>query len=55
MREYALIITGFIIIFVTILPPTWVVDLGTLTLGALLLLLGIIELNKKDEPSSVDD
>ena len=55
MREYALIVTGFIIIFITILPPTWVVDLGTLTLGALLLFLGIIELNKKDEPSSVDD
>jgi len=54
MREYALIVAGFIIIFITILPPTWVVDLGTLTLGALLLLLGIIELSKKDEPSSVD-
>ena len=54
MREYALIVTGVIIIFVTILPPTWVVDLGTLTLGALLLLLGIIELSKKDGPSSVD-
>ncbi len=55
MREYALIVTGVIIIFVTILPPTWYVDLGTLTLGTLFLLLGIIELNKKNEPSSVDD
>ena len=54
MREYALIVAGVIIIFITILPPTWVVDLGTLTLGGLLLLLGIIELSKKDGPSSVD-
>ncbi len=51
MLEYALIITGFIIIFVTILPPTWYVDLGTLVLGALFLLLGINEMNKKDKNS----
>jgi len=49
MLEYALILAGIIIIFVTILPPTWYVDLGTLALGALLLLRGIIELNKKDK------
>ena len=51
MREYALIIAGFIIIFVTILPPTWYVDLGTLALGTLLLIQGIIEMRKKDEDS----
>ena len=51
MREYALIIAGFIIIFVTILPPTWYVDLGTLALGALLLFLGINELIKRNKSS----
>jgi hypothetical protein len=49
MLEYALIIAGFIIIFITILPPTWYIDLGTLTLGALLLLQGLKELNKKNK------
>ena len=51
MLEYAFIVTGFIIIFVTILPPTWYIDLGTLVLGALFLLLGINEWNKKDKGS----
>jgi len=46
MLKYALIIAGFIIIFLTILPPTWYVDVGTFLLGALLLLLGVMELNK---------
>jgi len=49
MLEYALIIAGFIIVFITILPPTWYIDLGTLALGALLLLQGLKELNKKDK------
>jgi len=49
MLDYALIVAGFIIIFVTILPPTWYVDLGTLVLGALLLFLGINELRKKND------
>ena len=51
MREYALIVAGFIIIFVTFLPPTWYVDVGTLLLGTLLLLLGIKEMIKKDKGS----
>ena len=49
MFDYALIIAGFIIMFITILPPTWYVDLGTLVLGSLLLFLGINEMRKKDE------
>jgi len=51
MLEYALIVTGFIIIFVTFLPPTWYVDVGTLLLGALFLILGINEMIKKDKSS----
>lgn len=47
MLKYALIVAGFIIIFLTILPPTWYVDVGTFMLGALLLLLGIMEINKE--------
>jgi hypothetical protein len=51
MLEYALIVTGIIMLFVTILPPTWHVDVGTLILGALLLIQGLKELNKKNESS----
>jgi uncharacterized membrane protein len=47
MLKYVLIVAGFIIIFLTILPPTWYVDAGTFMLGVLLLLLGIIEMNKE--------
>ena len=47
MLKYVLIIAGFIILFITILPPTWYIDAGTFMLGALLLLLGIIEMNKE--------
>ncbi len=47
MLKYVLIVAGFIIIFLTILPPTWYVDVGTLLLGVLLLILGIMELNKE--------
>ena len=47
MLKYVLILAGFIIIFLTILPPTWYVDVGTFLLGALLLLLGVMELNKE--------
>ncbi len=47
--EYALIIAGFIVVFITILPPTWYIDLGTLAIGALLLLQGLKELNKKNK------
>ena len=49
MREYALIISGIVILFITVLPPTWQVDVGTLVLGALLLIQGLKELNKKNE------
>ena len=49
MLKYVLIIAGFIILFITILPPTWYVDAGTFMLGALLLLLGIIEMNKEEK------
>lgn len=49
MREYVFIIAGIVMLFVTILPPTWQIDIGTLLLGALLLLQGIIELNRKNE------
>ena len=49
MLEYVLIIAGIIMLFVTILPPTWQIDLGTLALGALLLIQGIRELNRKNE------
>jgi hypothetical protein len=47
MLKYALVLAGFIIIFLTILPPTWYVDVGTFMLGALLLLLGVMEINKE--------
>ena len=47
MLKYVLIIAGFIMIFLTLLPPTWYVDVGTLVLGVLLLVLGIFELNKE--------
>jgi uncharacterized membrane protein HdeD (DUF308 family) len=46
--EYVLIIAGIIMLFVTIMPPTWQIDIGTLVLGALLLLQGIRELNRKN-------
>lgn len=49
MLDYALIISGIIILFITILPPTWQVDVGTLILGALLLYQGLVELNKKNQ------
>ena len=54
MLDYALIISGVIILFITILPPTWHIDIGTLILGALLLLQGLIELNKKNEAREKD-
>jgi hypothetical protein len=41
-------------LFVTILPPTWQIDLGTLALGALLLIQGIKELNKKNEEKETE-
>jgi len=47
MLKYVLIVGGFIILFLTLLPPTWYVDAGTFLLGALLLALGIIELIKE--------
>ncbi len=47
MLKYAFVVAGFIIIFLTLLPPTWYVDVGTFMLGALLLLLGIMEINKE--------
>jgi len=47
MLKYVLIVAGFILIFLTLLPPTWYVDVGTLLLGVLLLVLGIMELNKE--------
>ena len=47
MLKYLLIVAGFIMIFLTLLPPTWYVDVGTFLLGVLLLALGIIELNKE--------
>ena len=47
MLKYLLIVAGFIMIFLTLLPPTWYVDVGTLLLGVLLPALGIIELNKE--------
>ena len=47
MLKYAMVVAGFIIIFLTLLPPTWYVDVGTFMLGALLLLLGIMEINKE--------
>jgi hypothetical protein len=49
MLKYVLIVAGFIMIFLTLLPPTWYVDVGTLLLGVLLLLLGIMELKKDRE------
>ena len=54
MLKYILIVAGFIIIFLTILPPTWYVDVGTLLLGVLLLLLGIMELNKEKKLNKPD-
>jgi len=39
-------------IFLTLLPPTWYVDVGTLLLGVLLLVLGVLELNKERKQSS---
>jgi len=54
LLKYALIVAGFIIIFLTILPPTWYVDVGTLLLGVLLLLLGIMELNKEKKLNKSD-
>jgi hypothetical protein len=47
MLKYVLVVAGFIILFITILPPTWYVDAGTFILGALLLLLGIMEIIKE--------
>ena len=47
MLKYAMVVAGFIIIFLTLLPPTWYVDVGTFMLGALLLLLGVMEINKE--------
>jgi hypothetical protein len=52
MLRYALIIAGFILLFITMLPPTWYVDAGTFLLGALLLLLGIIEINKEKKDAN---
>ena len=52
MLNYILIIAGFIILFITLLPPTWYVDVGTFILGALLIILGINELNKERARSS---
>jgi hypothetical protein len=52
MLHYILIVAGFIILFITLLPPTWYVDVGTFLLGALLILLGIIEFNKERDRSS---
>ena len=51
MLEYALIVSGIIILFITILPPTWQIDIGTLILGALLLVQGVKMLNNKIEDS----
>jgi len=52
MLKYVLIVGGFIMIFLTLLPPTWYVDVGTLLLGVLLLVLGVLELNKERKQSS---
>ena len=52
MLKYVLIVAGFIMIFLTLLPPTWYVDVGTLLLGVLLLVLEIIELNKERKHTS---
>ena len=52
MLKYILIVAGFIILFLTLLPPTWYVDVGTFLLGALLILLGIIEFNKERAQST---
>ena len=49
MLDYILILAGIVMLFVTILPPTWHIDLGTLILGALLLYQGMKELSKRDE------
>ena len=49
LLDYALIITGIIMLFVTIMPPTWQIDVGTLILGVLLLYQGLKELNKRNE------
>jgi membrane-bound ClpP family serine protease len=51
MLKYVLIVGGFILIFLTLLPPTWYVDVGTLLLGILLLVLGVLELNKERKQS----
>lgn len=51
MLDYVLIIAGIIMLFVTILPPTWQIDIGTLILGVLLLYQGVKELNKRKEAS----
>ena len=52
MLKYVLIVAGFIMIFLTLLPPTWYVDVGTLLLGVLLLVLGILELKKERKQPS---
>ena len=45
MLKYILILAGLRALI--ILPPTWYVDVGTFLLGALLILLGVMELNKE--------
>lgn len=54
MLEYVLIIAGVIMLFVTILPPTWQIDIGTFALGALLLIQGIKELKRKNEEKEAE-
>ena len=53
MLEYVLIIAGIIMLFVTILPPTWQIDLGTLVLGILLLIQGFRMLNQEKEENTL--
>lgn len=55
MIEYVLIVGGIVMLFVTLLPPTWQVDIGTLVLGALLVYQGVKELNKKNEEKETEE
>jgi len=51
--EYALIVSGIIIIVLTILPPTWNIDVGTFILGALFVVQGLRMLKDKiDSPEN---
>jgi hypothetical protein len=53
MLEYVLIIAGIIMLFVTILPPTWQIDLGTFALGILLMIQGVRMLNREKEENTL--